>query len=466
MDIQNTTSLKPIFWHQGQFLQPQHFQHIDEFHKSEIDKLTRIANPYFFGVVLLELNEGALANDVFEVVNGEFIMPDGCYVDCPDNALLPPRSFTPNWTDRHDPLRVYVGIRKMNHSDGNVTILSDFSNLEDVHTRYISSSQPEDVPDLYQKGPDAQLKQLTKVVKLFWQNEIEEAQDYTLLPIAEIIIDGGVTKLSPVYIPPCLHIASSEVLLRNLKEIRDELAGRVRQLEDYKTPIGSSASTHVDGRLLIFRMMILHLSQNLPLLFHYIDTPTLHPWEIYAVLRQLIGGISSLSSQVNFLGETETGEKLLPEYVHSELGQCFQSAYQLTIRLLNEITISSETIVRLERISDGKFKGEITPALIGKRSVYISLMTADNFEKKLDSFMNFAKIASMSQVEIFADRSLSGLQVHYLSVQPEGVPRRPNTSFLMIDVQHPVWDEIQTEKNIVLLWDDAPEDLKVDIIAV
>ena len=135
MDIRNTASLKSIFWHQGQFLQPQHFQHNDLLQQQTLSTMMRVANPFFYGSILLEIDEKSLGNDVFAISNSEFLMPDGLFVDVPDHASLQARSFTSAWTDRNQPFNVYIGIRKMISNEGNVTLIANKEKLPDVNTR-------------------------------------------------------------------------------------------------------------------------------------------------------------------------------------------------------------------------------------------------------------------------------------------------------------------------------------------
>lgn len=465
MEIEGTKSLRQICWHQGLFLQPQHLQHMDLFHQSRVSTLLKIGNPFFYGVAMLEVNESALLNDVFEVVNGEFLMQDGSFVDYPDEAILPARSFSVEWKDRHKPFAIYVGMRKMNPKGGNVTMLSEASKDSNVDTRFLSSAKAESVADYHMDGPPASIKQLSHVMRLFWQSEIDDAEDFELMQIAEVVSDGGATILSPIYIPPSVHIGSSSVMLKSLKEIRDELASRIRQLEDYKLPAGVSGAA-VDARSISFLMAIQLLSQYVPLLFHYIGAPTSHPFNVYGVLRQLIGGISTLSTKVNFLGENEQSEKLLPEYSHENLGECIQSAYKLILQLMNEITVSSETIIRFEKQLPNQFYATLPDNATQAKNIYISLVTEQNIDEILDSFLNRAKIGSEDQVKIYAERSLPGLSLVFLKSQPEGVPRRPNASYFRVDKQHFAWKAVAEKNNIMLTWDNAPEDLKVDIIVV
>lgn len=464
-EIKDTVPLKQIYWHKGQFLQPQHFQHTDLFHQSRMNTLIRTVSAYFEGVVFLEINEKSLSNDVFEVLNGEFIMPDGTYVDFPDDAVMPSRSVTSAWKDRNKPFKVYVGISKMKQKDENVTIVSGADSQNDIKTRYLVDAKADEIGDYFQGGSSVPIKQLTYSLRLFWETEVEDVVDYDLVEIAEIISDGGVAKLSPTFIPACLHIASSPVLMKTLKEVRDELAGRIRQLEDYKMPVGSG-NTHVDGRTLGYRQAIQLLSQYVPLLFHYIDTPKIHPFDVYGVLRQLIGGISTLSTKINFLGENEKGEPLLPAYDHDDLGECFQSAYKLIVQLMNELTVSSETIVRLEKGTDGSFRAELDANLLDAGSIYISLITVEDIDDIIEPFLGQAKVGSIEGVKILIERSLPGLKLDYQKALPEGVPRRLNASYFKVDRRDPAWEFVVQQRNIMMIWDEAPIDLKVDFISV
>ena len=56
-----TEPRRPVFWYQGLFLQPQHFQHADLFTQSLLAPLRRYLQPYFWGVCRLWVNETALS---------------------------------------------------------------------------------------------------------------------------------------------------------------------------------------------------------------------------------------------------------------------------------------------------------------------------------------------------------------------------------------------------------------------
>jgi type VI secretion system protein ImpJ len=67
---------------------------------------------------------------------------------------------------------------------------------------------------------------------------------------------------------------------------------------------------------------------------------------------------------------------------------------------------------------------------------------------------------------ILIARSLSGIDLEHLPTVPQELPRRAHALYFQIDHHSDQWAQIQKGKNIALYWDAAPEDLKVEIMAV
>ena len=108
---------RPVYWYSGQFLEPQHFQQADAFHASERASLLQSAQPCFWGVGNLDVDEAALAEGRILVRSGIMRFQDGTEVviaAVPEdgNAILPSRSFREAWTDPHMPFTVFAGPRR------------------------------------------------------------------------------------------------------------------------------------------------------------------------------------------------------------------------------------------------------------------------------------------------------------------------------------------------------------------
>lgn len=456
---------KPIFWHQGLFLQPQHFQQADAFHQAGAHALFAGQTPHPFGALALDVDVDRFASGVFEVTRGAFVFKDGTLAATPDNALLPARDFRDALAAQNRGLTVYVGLRRSTRTESNVTEVANLETGEAGATRYVAEAQPEPSQDMLQSGAaTAQVKTLNYVLRLFWETELEQAEAYELLALGRLVQDGEAVTLDAGHVPPVITVSASTTLVNVLKEIREELIGRARQLEEYKggAEVGGQ---EFSPKMLRYRLALQVLARYAPMLAHLVETPTVHPWQVYGLLRQLLGEISPFSADMDILGQV--GGDPLPIYDHERLGHCFGQAKRRLEKALNEITLGPERIIALSRSEPGMFTAELPREFMERNStLYLVLRTEENFEDLLGSFVSYAKFGAEAQVQVLAQRALPGVPATYLRVRPESLPQRPNSSYFRIERHDPNWETVEQQRSIALLWDEAPEDLKVDVVMV
>ena len=455
---------KPVFWHQGLFLQPQHFQLSEQYQRSLLQPFQAYMQPHFWGVCTLELQASSLSSKTCEILHGEFIFPDGAYVSLPGNSVVSPRSFDDQWVEPDKPFTIYVALHKLSEYNDNVTVVSNGTDHADVNTRFITSSNPEEVKDMYVEGPHAQVKSMQHVLKIVFENEKEEMNEYSLIPVAQVVRDGDVIQYDRYFMPPAVTISSVPELEKLIKEVRDEVTGRAMQLAAYKAPVHQRKE--YDANLVRYKSALQSLSRFVPRLFHITECGDVHPWHVYGVLRELIGEISTFTDRITVLGETGDGERLLPPYDHTNLGTCFNDASGLITQLLNEITIGPQYLV--EMIPDGVAYSADVPSEFFTEHVdfYLIVNTVEDFEKSQQSLLTAAKLSSRDMVETLVERSLPGVGMIYLPAAPPGLPRRPNAHYLRLDIHDDEWSSVQRQENIALLWEEAPEDIKVELVVV
>lgn len=100
---------KPLFWHQGLFLQPQHFQLLDLAFQSHLTPYRYFIQPFFWGIGEIEIQRAALGTRSFNLIKGDFLFPDGTYVVCPGNAVIEARSFNESWVEGGS-LSLYISV--------------------------------------------------------------------------------------------------------------------------------------------------------------------------------------------------------------------------------------------------------------------------------------------------------------------------------------------------------------------
>ena len=456
---------RPFFWHQGLFLQPQHFQIQDRYIQSQTMPLQTFLQPYFWGVGDLQIQDAALGNLSLQLLKGQFQFPDGTFVSFPENAVLDPRSFSEDWVESGKPLTALIGLRKWNPAGENVTVLSSLENVSDVATRFVTTTEPEEVQDLYQAGASAQVKRLHYVLKIFWGNEEEELGDYELIPLASLLRQGDQVVRSERFFPPCLSIGAVTPLMHLVTEIRDQLTARAHLLEAYKRERGIHTA-EFGAQDTIFLLALRSLNRYIPLLYHISEARDVHPWTVYGILRQIIGEFSSFSETVNVLGELEDGSRQIPDYNHRKLHHCFLSAQNLLLRLLDEITAGPEYI--LELVYDGAYySGELSAAMFDPHNrFFLVLDTEQEPGAILQSFTGLAKIGSREALPLLIARALPGVKVKYLENVPQELPRRPGSLYFQIDHHGELWQQVQRSNQLAIFWDEAPQGLKAELMVV
>ncbi len=103
---------RPILWHQGLFLQPHHFQYLEDYIKDFYTPFIRYRVNDLWGVVKADINLDSLNEFVFELNKGEFIFKDGSWVVFPGNSILKSRSFKEEWFDVDKPFFCISGPKK------------------------------------------------------------------------------------------------------------------------------------------------------------------------------------------------------------------------------------------------------------------------------------------------------------------------------------------------------------------
>ncbi|MFZ1985139.1 MAG: type VI secretion system baseplate subunit TssK [Desulfatitalea sp.] len=456
---------KPLFWHQGLFLQPQHLQLSSRYQEDLNLPLKQYLQPHFWGVGRYSVPAAALGNRTFHLTDGCFLFPDMTYVELPGNAVVMPRSFETDWEKGSQHFNVYLGLRKFNLSGRNVTMVADETHGVDVNTRWVTANTAVQVPDLHQDGPHADVQKLTYLLKIFWESERDQLGDYELIPIARLERDQEQVRLSPHFVPPCLSVGADETLFKIIKEIRDQIGARSRQLEAYKRDRGLH-SAEFGARDMVYLLALRSLNRYASLLSHITAARHGHPWSVYGLLGQLISELSTFSGDISFTGENQAGQRLLLEYNHIDLGPSFASALALITQLLDQITAGPEYILPL--MFDGTYFGaDLPPAIFdGRNRFYLVMETETDPQQVLPALDRIAKLGSRESLPILIARSLSGVGMAHLATPPQELPRRGRALYFQVDHHSDQWAQVQKGKNLALYWDTAPADLKVELMAV
>ena len=223
-------------------------------------------------------------------------------------------------------------------------------------------------------------------------------------------------------------------------------------------------STDSEPVSLRYLLALTVVNRYVPVFQHLMETPELHPWTVYGLLRQLIGEMSTFSDRIDALGRLADGRELLPAYDHCELGTCFHDARRLIKELLNDIVVGEENVVHLVREGNA-FKGEIPAEIFGRRARFFLSVTCTGDPKVVvNSLLNLAKIGSLEEMPTLIARALPGIPLAFKETPPPGLPERPDVFYFDLKATHPIWADIRRTGNICLHWDEAPGDAVGELI--
>ncbi len=458
-------SQRPLFWYQGLFLQPHHFQQLEQYHQSLLVPIRENLTPYFWGIIQIRINKDSLKNQVIEINQAELVFPGGTWVEYPGNSLLQPRSFDLAWVETDKPFTVYLGLRKMDPQIPNVNVVDNADAVPDTAARLVTFKNAEEMDDIYSQGPQASVQKMQYMLRIFWETELERVSEYELLPVAQLLREGEDIVLSREFVPPCLSVGRVDSLFKMIKSVRDQIASRCRQLQEYKSPKEMQVSTF-DTEYMVYLLALRSLNRYAPLLFHILEARDVHPWQAYGLLRQIVGELSSFSDRINALGETASDIKLLPAYDHSNLTRCFSEVTTLIAELLNDIIIGPEHIISLEKDETG-FKANIPPEALDRRNEFYLVLRCKTGEAELQKALaNIVKVCSIDHMPTLISRALPGIALEQSRIPPPGLPRRPDSTYYRIDRTDSLWRHIERHQNIQIYWENYPEDLTADLVVL
>lgn len=454
-----------IYWHQGMFLQPQHLQLAELNQQFQRKPLMEGGLPHFWGVGELSLSAAAIANRRIEIQSARLLFADQAYIEYPGNAVIAQRSFSADWLEGDKPFMVYLGLRRLSLTEPNVRTADAYADSALAPTRYAATHQADDVVDLYASAPPAQVRSLMHVLRVCFESELETLQDYELIPVACLVRDGDVIRLADDFAPPCYAISGAPALQQQLKDIRDELAGRARQLQAYKRPQEMARGSGEAGDLVLL-LALRSLNRFCPQLQHLSEDPRLHPWVVYGVLRQIVGELSSFSERFNMFGEADDGSAGVPPYDHRQIGRCFARAHALISHMLNEITVGAEFIVPLE-IDGALYSGQLPKRFFSEHNrFYLRIHSELPADALAQTVARDARLGPTEEMPKLLSLALPGIELIHLPVAPRGLPRRPHSHCFRVEQVSRQWEAVARDGQISLAWIDPPADLKADIVVM
>jgi type VI secretion system protein ImpJ len=430
-----------VHWHEGLFLLPHHLQRLQRSLTDSGFAERRLNWAYPYGLIEARLSSDDLENMRVRFESLRAFMPSGEEIRFPHDAELPA-----------------LDIKQALESRGRFTVYLGVPLLFDSRANAVSPGQAIDsrAKILYRvtekECPDENTGDNPKTVLMRRLNarlllEDEDRSDLEVIPLLRVTRaageDVGLPQQDPEFVGPCLVLNGSATLRELVRDLSSQVLASRQELVVQVTRGGFSIDT-MRGIQFEQIMRLRTLNRFGARLEALVETSNVAPFEIYILLRELLGELCALHPDRD-LFETEPYNHDNPYPVFSELagkirqllrGSVAPSFLRVPFTDVNGLLSAALTEEHLQRPAD-YFLGIRTKE--DPRTLAYLVEDADRFKLMPQSM---------------AGRAIRGVVLKEERFPPLELPAQSGLYFfrLLRGQSSRSWQQIQAEKVAVVRW--------------
>ncbi|MBN1962928.1 MAG: type VI secretion system baseplate subunit TssK [Deltaproteobacteria bacterium] len=441
MDSVFDTTLERVIWTEGMLVSPQHLQQQALFNERWLAARLYSVAPYNWGVLRVEIDSNALVADQLSVTSFAGVFPDGTPISFHKGQQATPaaREIGQAFLAHHKKLRVFLGIAREREGIANV------GNVDDEHQRLRYALSSRDVADLSSGRESRVLVSYGRPNILILFND-EANQDFDSIQIAEITRDeANQLIISTTYIPPCLQLGTSSILLNGLQKILGLAITRQRALAETCRERSSSTLEFQANDITAF-LQLSALNSMLPVLQHFIDAPQISPWQAYILLSQIAGQLSTFG--------VDTDPTTLPKFLFTDLDTTYQKLFERLIQILSATVIKRYILLNLKLFPNGVMLTELEDPRLLDCDNYILTAKSEQKdtapEKLAMDLPKLAKIGSKTMIKSIVQSASNGVPIQVAHRVPPEVPVRDGVTYFSLNTKDMAWKAVLNERNLAI----------------
>jgi len=440
-------------WKEGQFIMPQHFQALDAYHEEQLDSRISAMAEYGWGVAKLEVDAGELARGLFVANECTAVLNDGLIVEVDEERPLQVTVQTKvGLVGGGQEAEVYLAVPGADRR-GTSSYAGDGSA---AGTRFVHSVHK--LEDEYGAATAAEVDLLQPNAQLILGHE--SLQSYVHIKLAELVVsETGSLNLSSTYIPPCVRIRASVVIMDRLGQLVSSLGAKQKHLADR---YGGRAGNLIEfGSADMTTFWYMHtLNTWLPLLLHYSREGHAHPEQLYLTLCSLSGQLSSF----------EVGKRPedLPKFNFLDLRSTFIPLFDTLMALLGKASKERYSTISLEHRQPGLFVADIRDpqALRARGGLYLVVGGDVSQEALKVQVPRYLKVGSLQDIPTIVQSSLPGVPAKEDLSPPPAIPIRSHMVYLKLDRHGEYWDRVLQSQTLAIYQCISPDQVSLELIAV
>ncbi len=184
-----------------------------------------------------------------------------------------------------------------------------------------------------------------------------------------------------------------------------------------------------------------------------------HPEELYVELSRLAGSLCTFA--------LDSHPRTLPLYDHERLGECFDALDRHIRTHLETIVPTNCVAIRLEKVANYFYEGDITDARCLGRARWVLGIHANVGEAEIiTKTPQLVKVCSAKFVGELVRRAIAGLALTHLPVPPPAIPARLETQYFGVARAGPFWDHIVQTKRVGIYVPGELPDPEIELLVV
>lgn len=441
-----------VLWGEGLFLRPQHFQRQDAYHEWRLAQVSRVLNPYAWGVRSIKIDSDALAIGQLRLLELRAVLPDGELLNAPAEDPLPAPLALDAAMGAQGDVTFCVVLPTMRSPGGN---LAAPASPVDDSMRYVQGSEP--AVDWFTQAAVADISLIKKSARLL--TEGQAAQHASALPVLRIKrTTTGAFESDSRFIPPAVSLQSSPPLHLMLRRLMDVMQAKVDALYGMHREPSKNIIEFRSGDVASF--WLLHtVSSSFAALSHLLKNPGLHPERLHQELLRLAGALMTFSKTFRLTD--------LPPYDHAVPGKGFTQLDHVIRELLETVISTRYFAIALTEVRPSCHTGRLeSEQLSAKTSLYLAVSASVQPAELVDAVPARFKIGAPDDVEKLVLSAMPGIKLMAAQQVPAAIPVRPGAYYFSLEPHGALYERMLQAQCISIYAPAGMPDLQLELIAV
>jgi type VI secretion system protein ImpJ len=442
--------MSKVFWGEGLFLRPQHFQRQDAYHEGRLQDLSTALHPYAWGLRQARFDVQSLASGTLRALQLSAIFPDGESYAAPGDDELPEAVSLTDLPAGVQSTTIHLALPLLKEHGGNCA-----DGGSSASARFTQHNQP--TLDLYTDASEAELAYLRKSVRLLTDDEPRDP--YVTVPVARVRrTSTGGFEFDDAFLAPSLSIASSTQLHAQLRRLLDSLQAKTDALYGLHREPSQHIIEFRSGDIASF--WLLHtVNSSFAALSHLFRHPGLHPERLHQELLRLAGSLLTFS-KIYSLSD-------LPHYAHAQPEAGFERLFDMIRELLDTVISARYFQIALSEVKPSFHLGRLDSQRIDEKSVFYLGVAADIPGPELIQTIPVRfKVGAPDDVEKCVLSALPGLKLAHAAQVPAAIPVRPGSYYFAIEPRGPLYERMIKSQSLMIYVPSGLRELKLELIAL